>query len=175
MELTRRAAVPIMRVSNVGTHAEPMTRSLVHIGLALALVLAPTLCCCKVRGLAGAAYAAPPQSPQLPPPVASCHGTTKSCCHEPPPDAPARTDHKPAPRPAPGSCACCAERPDAAQTESKPTVAAAEPTGELLPLALALGAGAPEHLGLVRGLHPPDRAGVDARSAALIDRHVMRC
>jgi hypothetical protein len=151
-----------------------MTRALVHIGLALALVLAPTLCCCQVRGLGAVAHAAPSQLPQLPAPSDPCQSKKKSCCHESPKAPTKPTDHKPAPQHAPSACACCAERPDAAQTESKPTIAAAEPTGELLPLANAL-AGAPEHLGLVRGLSPTDRTGVDARSAALFDRHVMRC
>jgi hypothetical protein len=67
------------------------------------------------------------------------------------------------------------ERPTAAQTESKPTVAVSQPTGEMLPLALVALAGSSEHAGTFRGLSPPERAGVDARSAALFDRHVMHC
>jgi hypothetical protein len=105
-----------------------------------------------------------------------------SCCHEPqttpkPIQAPtSQSDSKPAKPIMPESCACCVERPDAAQTESKPTVTAAEPTGELLhPAVAALAAGSPEHPGRFRGLDPPNRAGVDARSAALFDRHVMHC
>ena len=49
-------------------------------------------------------------------------------------------------------------------------------TGELLPLAL-LGIVdiTPEHLGLIGGLQPPERAGVDTRTAALFERHVLRC
>lgn len=102
-----------------------------------------------------------------------------SCCHlsnEAPKPAPAKpTDPKPAKPTAPG-CACCAERPYAAQTETQPTVAAAEPTGELLSLSVAaLAAGSPEHPGRFRGSHPSDRTGVNARSAALFERHVMRC
>ncbi|MBN9119637.1 MAG: response regulator, partial [Planctomycetes bacterium] len=179
--LTRGRSDGIIRVLKVTTFVERMTRALIHIGLAVALVLAPTLCCCKVRGLGTAQAASPrPQPTAFPAPVDSCHSSkTTSCCHEAPkhtPKAPEKpSDHKPTPRPAPVSCACCGERPDVAQTESKPTVAAAEPTGELLPPAVVFAAVAPEHLGLVRGLHPPDRADVDARSAALFDRHVMRC
>ncbi len=91
-----------------------------------------------------------------------------------PKSAPAKpADSKPAKPSAPESCACCVERPDAAKTESKPTVAAAEPTGELRSLAVAaLAAGSPEHTGRFRGV---DRSGVDARSAALFARHVMHC
>ncbi len=33
----------------------------------------------------------------------------------------------------------------------------------------------PGHPGRFRGLNPPERAGVDARSAALFERHVMHC
>ena len=154
-----------------------MTRVLVHIGLAATLVLAPTLCCCKVRGLGASAHAASVPA-SLPAPGESCHPKKASCCHEAQKGAPQShakpTDHKPTPHPAPDSCACCGERPDAAQTENKPTVAAAEPTGELLPLATAC-AGAPEHSRSGRGLLPLAWAGVDARSAALFDRHVMRC
>jgi hypothetical protein len=104
-----------------------------------------------------------------------------TCCHE----APAAPKHVPTkpnePQPAesqppadPQSCACCAERLGAAQTETKPVVASAQPTGELIAVT-ALVAGSPEHLGLFRRAHPSERTGVDARSAALFDRHVMRC
>jgi hypothetical protein len=99
-----------------------------------------------------------------------------TCCHEAlpaPKPAPAEpTESKPPT--APESCACCTERPDAAELEAKPVVASAQPTGELITVA-ALVAGSPEHLSLFRGSHPPERTGVDARSAALFDRHVMRC
>lgn len=150
-----------------------MTRALVHIGLAAALVLAPALCCCKARGLAAAP--ASPSPAQSPPSNHSCCAKVHSCCHEDaePPAKPSAPE--PAPRHSPGSCACNAERPAAAQTESKPTVAAAEPTGELVPLPHAALAGASEHRGFGRGPRPPNAAGADAKSAALFDRHVMRC
>ena len=164
-------------------------RALVHVGLSVAFVLAPTLCCCKARGLGAVVHAAPAPGhascpnplPAQPVEVESCCVKAKtSCCHESndaPQSAPAKpTGSKPAEPSAPGSCACCVERPDAAQTETKPTVAAAEPTGELLSLAVAaLAAGTSEHPGRFRGSHPSDRTGVDARSAALFERHVMRC
>jgi hypothetical protein len=73
-------------------------------------------------------------------------------------------------------CACCVEQPAAAQTESKPQVAAAVPTGELLPPAHFLpDAGCSAHSGLFRGLHPLDSAGADARFDALFLRHTLRC
>ena len=161
-----------------------MTRALLHIGLAAATVFAPVLCCCKAgvfHPTTGAAALAP--SPADRAPTDSCCRKApglgaKSCCHEQPepprPTSPA-DDHSKRP-PAPDGCACCNERPDAAQTESKPTVSPAEPTGERLPLAGAPhAAGSPEHLGRFRGLPPPGRVGVDARFAALYERHVLRC
>jgi hypothetical protein len=155
-----------------------MTRVLVHIGLSALLVIAPALCCCKARELGSAVRAAPLPAPAPAAPVHSCCVKTHSCCHDALPDAPKPTaeptQHHQKPQSTPSSCACCAERPAAAQTESKPTVAAAEPTGELLPLFDAALVGSPEHFGPVRG-QPPDRTGVDARSAALFERHVMRC
>jgi hypothetical protein len=152
-----------------------MTRALVHIGLAVALIVAPALCCCKARGLASVAHAhpQPAQPPQGAQPAHSCcEKVVHSCCHdEQPPATPEKPE--PAPQPTSGKCACGVERPTAAQTETKLTVAAAEPTGELLPLPHFIAA-VTEHRGATRGTRPPD-AGVDAKSAALFDRHVMRC
>jgi hypothetical protein len=74
------------------------------------------------------------------------------------------------------TCKCCGDRPDANLPEAAPAVPAPEPTGELVPLAvLGLAGIPPEHLGLIGGLDPPERAGVDTRSAVLLDRHVLRC
>jgi hypothetical protein len=99
-----------------------------------------------------------------------CDSTTPIATNSP------KHDHNPAKPDAPRPCVCCSERPDAALTESRPAVAAPGPTGERLPPAsVGLAAGSPEHLGLFRGLRPPERAGVDVRSAALFDRHVLRC
>lgn len=154
--------------------ASHMTRPLLHVGLVLAIAVAPALCCCKVRGLGAAAHAAHAPAPshpsRIPPPVESCCG--KSCCHRTaePPAAPTEPDPKPKPKPKPAPGPCCAERPDAVQTESTPAPADAEPTGELLPLPHDAPAGAPEHRGSDRGARPPD-----AKSAALFDRHVMHC
>jgi hypothetical protein len=55
-------------------------------------------------------------------------------------------------------------------------IAPPEFTGELLPVAFLVSVAIPfEHLGLLGGLDPPERAGVDTRSEALFSRHVMRC
>jgi hypothetical protein len=161
-----------------------MTRALVHIGLAAVVALAPVLCCCKARGLNAASQATPPSTPvSLPLPTESCCFVSitpkKTSCHESalPEPVPAKpTEHKPATPRTPAPCVCCDERPAAAHTESKPQVAAAEPTGELIASAMvSLVAGCPEHFGLFRGLHPPDRVGVDVRFDTLFVRHVLRC
>lgn len=148
-----------------------MTRTLVHVGLAVMFVIAPALCCCKARGFTAVAKATPtsPQTAQTPQTEESCCQKIRSCCED-------ATDPPVVPEPAPrhDSCACNTERPTAAQTESKPTVAAAEPTGELVALPHAALVASPEHRGPNRGAHPPN-AGTDAKSAALLDRHVMRC
>jgi hypothetical protein len=159
-----------------------MTRALIHLGLTAALVVAPVLCCCKARALVAAPLPSIPTSipAPAPKPVESCCSKLmKAACHDaaPTPSPAVPAEPKPQPMEAPHSpCACCLERPDAAKTEAKPAVQAAEPTGELAsPAVAALVAICPEHLGLCRGLHPPDRAGVDVRTAALFERHVLRC
>jgi hypothetical protein len=49
-------------------------------------------------------------------------------------------------------------------------------TAELLPLPAALGGAFVPATGAAHGGHdPPDRAGTDARAAALFSRHVLRC
>src|SRR5947207_1793882 len=144
-------------------------RPLVHIGLSALLVVAPALCCCNVRWLAGVATAAAPAPavcptcPQPAPAPPSCYHPPKSakpapkasCCHEAEP-APASADAKPAPRPPapkPNRCECCIEWPDAVPPEGAPAVAAPEPTGELVSLALlGLADFSPEHGGRPRDL-----------------------
>lgn len=159
-----------------------MTRVLVHLGLAAALVVAPVLCCCQARAAAFShqtvLHAPAPASDVVPAtafaPIHSCCGKAKqSAPQEPAPAKPA----EPLPSPhAPPTCACCLERPVATQTERAPVMEAAAPTGELLPLAVvALTAGCAKHSGLGHGLDVPDRAGVDVRFASLFERHVLRC
>ena len=66
--------------------------------------------------------------------------------------------------------------PDATLPDTLPAVSDPEPTGERPPAAVPGPAAVPpEPLGLVGGLGPPERAGVDARSEALFARHVLRC
>jgi hypothetical protein len=161
-----------------------MTRALVHLGLAATLVLAPALCCCQARLLGAAPQAsvdasAPTTLPvPAPKPIESCCSRAKkSLCHESAP-IPAKPG-EPCPQPlepAPQPCACCLDRPDAAQTESKPAIESAQPTGEMFtPVLVVLAASCPEHLGLSRGLQPPDRAGVDVRFTTLFVRHQLHC
>jgi len=164
-------------------------RFLVHIGLAILLVIAPTLCCCSVRtALARVAAPSPPRLPtsSTPPaksgPVeASCcqatpvaHPVAKSCCHT----ELAAKNHIPAPKPTappPSKCVCCVKQPDATPPQLA-TVPATLLPGDFVPVELlALVAIPPEHLGLLGGLDPPEHAGVDTRSEALFARHVMRC
>ncbi len=163
-----------------------MTRAIIHIGLAVALVLSPTLCCCKSRWLAAPAQAAnvsviaqcvPNTSPEPVEVESCCAKKAKSCClHTEQPQSPQNTGtSQPLPRHAP-ECACCVERPDAALTEI--TTGEEEPrqSGEFLPLAVAgLAAGSHAHSTRVREAKPPERAGVDARYESLFLRHVLRC
>lgn len=163
-----------------------MLQALVHIGLSALLIVAPALCCCNVRLLAGQVAPSANQhascSQPAPTPAASCCRTAKpvekpSCCHAAQPES---SDSKSAPakpaQPKPNHCDFCGERPDATMPEIAPTVAAPEPTGELVPLAfLGFAAVAPEHLGLLGGLEPPERAGVDTRFTTLFEHHVLRC
>jgi len=100
----------------------------------------------------------------------------KSCCHT---SEPAKSDAQQQPKPAtpkPGRCDFCGEKPNATPPKPIPSVAAPEPTGELIPVALlGLTALPLEHLGLLGGLNPAERAGVDTRSESLFARHVLRC
>jgi hypothetical protein len=117
-------------------------------------------------------YVPAPAPVTLPPVESCCLKAKKTCC-----DQSTNTQHsKPSEKPHAPECACCAERPDAAPPEGQLAETAPQPTGELVSLALAgLLAGFPEHAGSVCGAHPPERAGVDARYAALFERHVLRC
>ena len=145
---------------------ERMTRAIIHIGLAAAVVLAPALCCCQTGWFAKPARSAHPSAA----PESCCAKAKKTCCDK------SNTPTPPAEKPHAPECVCCAERPDAALTEARPAETPPRPTGELLSLALAgLLAGFPEHAASVTLANPPDRSGVDARSAALFERHVLRC
>ena len=161
-------------------------RALVHVGLAALLVIAPALCCCNLHYLTGRAVAAPcpsctytPAAPVEAAAPSCCHhepppqAAKKSCCHEPAADT---SETPPASHPHTPECKCAAERADTAPPQAAPEVAAPEPTGEVILLAvLDPAAVPPEHFGLIGGLDPPERAGVDTLSEALFSRHVMRC
>lgn len=159
-----------------------MTRAFIHTGLAVALVLAPTLCCCQAGWFALApqharlaTLLADQQVPVLPAHGESCCLKAKTtCCDSTSHGHTSNPSEKPAPAHAPG-CACCTERPDAAPPEGAATESDPQPTGELLALARVGLLGYPEHADSVRANHPPDGAGADARYSALYERHVLRC
>lgn len=148
-----------------------MTRAVAQVGLAVAIVFAPAFCCCKLSGLGKAAQVSHVSTQTPSAPVESCClKAKKTCC-----DETANTTHdtpKPA-SPRVPACACCEEQPAATLPESAFTETLPQPIGEYLALAGLLCA--PEHRGIVRGFHQSDRAGVDARCAALFERHVLRC
>ena len=81
----------------------------------------------------------------------------------------------PAPKPHPTSphCIFCDGQVSALPTDPQTQVEPPAMRGELLPAYLM--PVAPVHPAFVVGLNPSERTGVDARSAALFDRHVMRC
>lgn len=161
-------------------------RALVHVGLAALLVIAPALCCCNLHYLTGRAVAAPcpscthaPAAPVEAATPSCCHHEVapqtakQSCCNEPAADTP---ESPSAPKPHAPECKCAAERADTAPPLVAPEIAAPEPTGEVILVAvLDPAAVPPEHFGLIGGLDPPERAGVDTLSEALFSRHVMRC
>lgn len=153
-----------------------MTRALIYIGLALALVLAPTLCCCKAGWLtptAGSALTRVIAQPTSGPAESCCHRVKKACCDTGTHDHTSTSPEKPGPAHAP-VCACCQERPEAAPPEGAVTESNPQPTGELLALALSDLLGAPVHAVSPRFTIALG-AGVDARYSALFERHVLRC
>ncbi|HUR55208.1 MAG TPA: hypothetical protein VMZ71_13830, partial [Gemmataceae bacterium] len=110
-----------------------MMRALSHVGLSLAVILAPALCCCNLRWMAAATESArchtcpqPTSTKKTPAKPSCCQAAV--CAETTPQTAPAPTPPK-APSP---SCCCNVERPVAANTEAKPHVPAAEFTGEVL-------------------------------------------
>lgn len=154
-----------------------MVRALVHVGLAVALVLSPTLCCCKAWRLAPAPVHSHRSTLLSTQPVPT---SSESCCLKAKPTCCESHDHpsKPSEKSEPvrsSDCACCAERPDAAPPENTVTESNPQPTGELLSLALG---GLLGHFGHARSAwveNLPDGIGVDARYSALFERHVLRC
>ena len=155
-----------------------MIRSLIHVGLAALLVIAPALCCCTVRFLAGQLTPSPPPNHTCPacppsePALPSCCQAAETARREA--DQKQHTKH---PKPiSPQHCDMCFAQLDAIPPESAPEVTDPQPMGEPIPIALlGLTALSPEHLGLLGGLDPSERAGVDPRFDSLFMRHVLRC
>lgn len=143
-----------------------MTQALGHIGLSLAIVFAPALCCCNARWIAGFAQAAPlpcPTQPEKEP--ACCQKAQSACCHQ-------EADPEPQPTAPPPSCVCYTERPVATPPELKPDFD--PPTaGEWV--AITDEVLSPEHNGQLHGSDPGGHTGVDTRFATLFERHVLRC
>lgn len=157
-----------------------MLRALIHTGLAVALVLAPTLCCCKAGWLTSAPRHAHTAAiaAQIPAPVpeheSCCLKAKKSCCNTDSQEHNSQPSEKPEPARAP-DCACCAERPDAAPPERTVTESDPQPLSQFLALALIGSWDAPAHTESRWANHPPDGTGVDVRYSALFERHVLRC
>lgn len=145
-------------------------QALVRVGLGLLLLLAPALCCCQARWLFAGAAAAPVVVAETAPRPAS---TCPHCCRAEQPAEP--TPEAPAPKPLPANphCIFCDGQAVAITADPAPQPSSPSDTGELLPAFLSPVATA--HPAFAVGFGPPERAGVDARSAALFDRHVMRC
>jgi hypothetical protein len=145
-------------------------QALVRVGLGLLLTLAPALCCCQARWLFASA-AAPSGASAEPAPrsAPSC----PHCCQAETPAAP--TPEAPAPKPLPTHPHCIFCDGQAVAITADPGLQLQPPvfTGELLPAFMATVAHV--HPASAAGLSPSERTGVDARSAALFDRHVMRC
>jgi hypothetical protein len=104
-----------------------------------------------------------------------------SCCHEPEaiPESQPKGSEPAAPQsPAssPSKCQCFGELPDSTLPEPASAVIAPELAGDFVLVEfLAVTAIPREHLRLLGGLDPPERAGVDALYESLFSRHVLRC
>jgi hypothetical protein len=146
--------------------------ALVRVGLGLLVAFAPALCCCHARWLtagAATASAAPVAPAERPEPVCP------HCRAEHPAPAPS-APHAPTPKPAPAKphCIFCDGQASVIPTDPAPQPEIPALTGELIPVLVAF-AVTPAHPSFRAGLFPSEWTGVDARSAALFDRHVLRC
>lgn len=137
------------------------------------LTLAPALCCCQASWLTAGAAAAAPVAPAESAPVPA-HKCPHCCTAEDPapvsPEAPA-----PKPMPATPHCIYCDGQGSVITTDPQPRVEAPAFAGELLPAFGLFTAVVPAHRAFQAGVFPSEWTGVDARSAALFDRHVLRC
>lgn len=152
-------------------HVGCSLQALVRVGLGLLLTLAPALCCCQARWLFASAAAAAPAVPADP--ATRTAPACPHCCQTETPAAP--TPETPAPKPLPTHphCIFCDGEAVAITADSGVQLQTPDLTGKLLPAFLT--PVSPLYPAFATGLDPHKRAGVDARSAALFDRHVMRC
>jgi hypothetical protein len=147
-----------------------MRRACIHIGLAVALVVTPALCC-KSGWLAGLnrsvhAVRANAQDARV---GSCCAKAPRGCCRAPVTSAPPSRPAAPQPE-----RACCTERPPAALPEGPTTESDPRPSGAPLALAAAGLTGAPKRVASISATPSPG-AGVDVRHATLYERHVLRC
>lgn len=150
-----------------------MARAFLHVGLAAALVVAPTLCC-KAAGLSRPTRHAHTAPVTATAPITPAH---KSCCRQHARgDTPTGQPQQPAPLPAEcPECVCCLDRPPAAPPERAAGESDPQPTGELLALTHAGLAGSLERPDRFAAPRPPEWGGVDVKYAQLFERHVLRC
>lgn len=163
----------------------PSMRAVTHIGLAVAVILAPVLCCCHVGAVAARTPARSPARNDSAGLIHSCCRTPTvaqaSCCGPQPSirfETPGPSPARPAAArvaPAGGSCGCYAERLPAVPAETRPVVLD-PPPAERLPLADFCPAVLAEQVRLCPGgPDPPGRPAWDAVREALDHRHVLRC
>lgn len=164
-----------------------LVKAAVSVWLAMILAISPAFCCCTNRALAR--FVAAPvtsHSQQLPEQPSS----KRTCCHaaptQPAPDGREAIgadrlgvttcgSNNAIPTPSAPPCCCSTDRLDLTSTASQANTLP-EVSTDWLPLPGFLPAvSSPEHADFVGGLDPPERSGVDARSAALFERHIMRC
>ncbi len=153
-----------------------MLRCVIQIGLALAVLAAPVLCCCNVRLLARTLAPVAPTAP-----AACCQKThapaakaIPSCCHADA-DEPAPPASDPSPCPVPLSCHCLSDRPDAVPSADPEQVAAPSHTSDLPPVTALGHAGAVGLGGCATCAALDADPAADARGDALDFRHVLRC
>ncbi len=144
----------------------------VRIGLGVLLALAPALCCCHARWLtAQAGVAVAVAVPECCAPAKATPGSVPACLHCQA-ELPAETPESPTP---PSHCVFCDGQSTALAVAPRPGIEPPAFAGEWLPVLGLLPAVLPAHPAFQVGVFPPERAGVDARSAALFERHVLRC
>jgi hypothetical protein len=154
---------------------EALLTALVRIGLAVLLTLTPALCCCNTRWVSSWAVAASPAvsatvTPSRPVPTCPhCRQAEELAPAPVQPGSPVSPPGTPSPH-----CVFCDGQGSVILPESPPQPDRPAFSGELVPVA-GFDAVLPVNPSSLGGAFPPGRAGVDARWAALVDRHVMHC